>query len=151
NGEVARRSVEAVARLVDEELADWIAAEVAFPSTMVDRITPVTTPADVERIHERLGVHDAWPVASEPFTQWVIEDRFPAGRPPYEQVGATLVTDVHAYEAIKLRLLNAGHQAVAYIGRPAAYVVADAAVSAPRTAPGVARASAREVGPPGAP
>ncbi|HTN59080.1 MAG TPA: mannitol dehydrogenase family protein, partial [Protaetiibacter sp.] len=59
NGEVARRSVEAVARLVDEELADWIAAEVAFPSTMVDRITPVTTPADVERIHERLGVHDA--------------------------------------------------------------------------------------------
>src|SRR5690606_36596267 len=79
NGEVARRSVEAVARLVDEELADWIAAEVAFPSTMVDRITPVTTPAAVDCVHERLGVHDAWPVASEPFTQWVIEDRFPAG------------------------------------------------------------------------
>ncbi|GMA89859.1 mannitol dehydrogenase family protein [Homoserinibacter gongjuensis] len=144
NGEVARRSVEAVARLVDEELADWIAAEVAFPSTMVDRITPVTTPADVERIHERLGVHDAWPVASEPFTQWVIEDRFPTGRPPYEQVGATLVTDVHAYEAIKLRLLNAGHQAVAYIGRLAGYELVDEAITDPRIAAWVRRYMERE-------
>jgi mannitol 2-dehydrogenase len=144
NGEVARRSVEAVARLVDEELADWIAAEVAFPSTMVDRITPVTTPADVDRIHERLGVHDAWPVASEPFTQWVIEDRFPAGRPPYEQVGATLVTDVHAYEAIKLRLLNAGHQAVAYIGRLAGYELVDEAITDPRIAAWVRRYMERE-------
>ncbi|HTN58465.1 MAG TPA: mannitol dehydrogenase family protein, partial [Protaetiibacter sp.] len=119
-------------------------AEVAFPSTMVDRITPVTTPADVERIHERLGVHDAWPVASEPFTQWVIEDRFPAGRPPYEQVGATLVTDVHAYEAIKLRLLNAGHQAVAYIGRLAGYELVDEAITDPRIAAWVRRYMERE-------
>jgi len=134
NGEVARRSVEAVARLADAELADWIAAEVAFPSTMVDRITPVTTPADVERIHERLGVDDAWPVASEPFAQWVIEDRFPAGRPPYEAVGATLVDDVHAYEAIKLRLLNAGHQALAYIGMLAGHRLVDEAVADRRIA-----------------
>jgi len=144
NGEVARRSVEAVARLVDGELADWIAAEVAFPSTMVDRITPVTTPADVERVHERLGVDDAWPVASEPFTQWVIEDRFPAGRPPYEAAGATLVADVHAYEAIKLRLLNAGHQAVAYIGRLAGYRLVDEAIVDPRIAAWVRRYMERE-------
>jgi mannitol 2-dehydrogenase len=144
NGEVARRSVEAVARLVDAELADWIAAEVAFPSTMVDRITPVTTPADVERIHDRLGVDDAWPVASEPFAQWVIEDRFPAGRPPYEEAGATLVDDVHAYEAIKLRLLNAGHQAVAYIGRLAGYELVDEAIADPRIATWVRRYMERE-------
>lgn len=144
NGEVARRSVEAVARLVDSELADWIAAEVAFPSTMVDRITPVTTPADVARIHERLGLDDAWPVASEPFTQWVIEDRFPAGRPPFEEVGATLVPDVHAYEAIKLRLLNAGHQAVAYIGRLAGYRLVDEAITDHRIAAWVRRYMERE-------
>lgn len=121
NGAVARSSVEAVARLVDEELADWIVREVAFPSTMVDRITPVTVAADQERIRQRLGVLDAWPVAAEPFEQWVIEDRFPAGRPDFEAVGATVVTDVHAYETIKIRLLNGGHQAVAYIGQLAGH------------------------------
>lgn len=147
NGEVALRSVEAVARLVDAELADWIAADVAFPSTMVDRITPVTTPADVERIHDHLSVDDAWPVASEPFTQWVIEDRFPTGRPPFEQVGATLVDDVHEYEAIKLRLLNAGHQALAYIGRLAGYVLVDEAVADPRIAAWVRRYMEQEAVP----
>lgn len=139
NGEVARRSVEAVARLADEELADWIVADVAFPSTMVDRITPVTTPTEVERIHARLGVDDAWPVASEPFAQWVVEDRFPGGRPPLEEVGVTLVDDVHAYEAIKLRLLNGGHQALAYIGRLAGYELVDEAVRDPRIAAWVRR------------
>lgn len=144
NGEVALRSVEAVARLVDAELADWIAAEVAFPSTMVDRITPVTTPAEVARIHERLGVDDAWPVASEPFAQWVVEDRFPAGRPPLEEVGVTLVDDVHAYESIKLRLLNGGHQALAYIGRLAGHVLVDEAVRDERIAAWVRRYMERE-------
>src|SRR5690606_8378643 len=147
NGEVARRSIEAVARLVDPELADWIAAEVAFPSTMVDRITPVTTPADVARIHERLGVDDAWPVASEPFTQWVIDDRFPAGRPPLEQAGAMLVDDVEAYEAIKLRLLNAGHQALAYIGRLAGYELVDETVADERIVAWVRRYMEREAVP----
>lgn len=121
NGEVARHSVEAVARMVDPELADWIASVVAFPSTMVDRITPVTADADVERIRVRLGVEDAWPVASEPFAQWVVEDDFPAGRPDFAAAGATVVTDVHAYENIKIRLLNGGHQAIAYIGQLAGY------------------------------
>ena len=68
-----------MARLVDPELADWIAATVAFPCTMVDRITPATTPADGDRIRQALGLEDAWPVASEPFTQWVVEEHFPAG------------------------------------------------------------------------
>jgi len=132
NGAVARRSVEAVARLVDDELADWIAAEVAFPSTMVDRITPVTVEDDIERIHERLGIHDAWPVAAEPYEQWVIEDDFPTGRPAWESVGATVVSDVHAYEAIKIRLLNGGHQAIAYIGQLAGHVYVHDALSDPR-------------------
>jgi mannitol 2-dehydrogenase len=134
NGDVARRSVEGVARLVDPELADWIGASVAFPSTMVDRITPVTTQADIERIETELGVHDAWPVASEPFTQWVIEDVFSDGRPPWEEVGATLVADIEPYEAIKLRLLNASHQAVAYIGQLMGYEYVHEAVADPRIA-----------------
>ncbi len=132
NGAVARLSVEAVARLADPALADWIASEVAFPSTMVDRITPVTIEADRERIRERLSVEDAWPVASEPFAQWVIEDNFPLGRPAFEAVGATVVDDVHSYEAIKIRLLNGGHQAVAYVGQLAGYTFVHEALGDPR-------------------
>ncbi len=134
NGAVARRSVEAVARLVDPGLADWIAATVAFPSTMVDRITPVTTAVDAARVRTRLGVEDAWPVACEPFTQWVIEDRFPAGRPAFEAAGVTLVEDVEEFEAIKLRLLNGGHQAIAYIGRLAGHELVHEALGDPRIA-----------------
>ncbi|MDT0158798.1 mannitol dehydrogenase family protein [Microbacterium sp. ARD32] len=134
NGTVARRSVEAVARLVDGDLADWIGGNVAFPSTMVDRITPVTVDADIDRIHERLGVHDAWPVASESFEQWVIEDDFPAGRPDYAAAGATVVADVHAYEAIKIRLLNGGHQAIAYVGQLAGHVYVHDALNDTRLA-----------------
>ncbi len=132
NGAVARLSVEAVARLTDPALADWIASEVAFPSTMVDRITPVTIEADRERIRERLSVEDAWPVASEPFAQWVIEDNFPLGRPAFEAVGATVVDDVHSYEAIKIRLLNGGHQAVALVGQLAGYTFVHEALGDPR-------------------
>jgi mannitol 2-dehydrogenase len=132
NGAVARQSVAAVARLADPALADWISSEVAFPSTMVDRITPVTVSTDRERIRERLHVEDAWPVASEPFTQWVVEDRFPTGRPPLESVGATVVADVHPYEAIKIRLLNGGHQAIAYVGQLAGYTYVHEALADPR-------------------
>lgn len=134
NGIVARRSVEAVARLVDAELADWIATEVSFPSTMVDRITPVTVQADRDRIQVRLGVGDAWPVAAEPFEQWVIEDDFPTGRPDFAAAGATLVSDVHVYETMKIRLLNGGHQAIAYIGQLAGYEYVHAAMGDPRLA-----------------
>lgn len=131
NGAVARSSVEAVARLVDAELADWVSSEVAFPSTMVDRITPVTVEADIERIRERFGIEDAWPVATEPFEQWVIEDDFPAGRPDLGSVGATMTSDVHAYEAIKIRLLNGGHQAIAYIGQLAGHEYVHEALAEP--------------------
>jgi mannitol 2-dehydrogenase len=131
NGGVARLSVEGVARLVDPDLADWIAAEVAFPSTMVDRITPVTTPEDAARVAAASGVTDAWPVSCEPFAQWVVEDRFPAGRPPFEEAGVTFVDDIDAYEAIKLRLLNGAHQAMAYAGQLAGHVFVDEACRDP--------------------
>jgi mannitol 2-dehydrogenase len=116
NGEIARQTVTAYAELVDPELAAWIDQSVSFPNGMVDRITPTTTDADRALVAERFGVADAWPVMAEPFTQWVIEDDFPLGRPSYERVGAQLVTDVRPYELIKLRLLNAGHQMLAYTG-----------------------------------
>ncbi|MES2169494.1 MAG: mannitol dehydrogenase family protein [Actinomycetota bacterium] len=116
NGTVARGSFTAFAELRDPELAAWITAEVSFPNCMVDRITPVTTDEVREWITETYGTRDPWPVASEGFTQWVLEDDFPLGRPPYEQVGVQLVADVTPYEHLKLRLLNASHQAMAYFG-----------------------------------
>ncbi len=119
NGEVARRSFTTYARLKDPELAAWIEEQVRFPSSMVDRITPGTTDADRAMVSEALGVTDGWPVVCEPFTQWVLEDDFvggPDGRPPLEDAGVQLVADVEPYELMKLRLLNAGHQALAYLG-----------------------------------
>jgi mannitol 2-dehydrogenase len=117
NGDLARRSFAAFAALRDPELGEWVAAEVAFPNSMVDRITPVTTDDDRAELARRFGVEDAWPVVCEPWTQWVLEDAFPAGRPPLEDVGVQLVADVAPYELMKLRLLNAGHQVLAHLGR----------------------------------
>ena len=116
NGHLARTVFTAFAALRDPELARWITENVHFPDSMVDRITPVTTNEDRELLHDRLGVVDYWPVVCEPFTQWVLEDDFPLGRPPLERVGVQLVGDVAPYELMKLRLLNAGHQAIAYFG-----------------------------------
>lgn len=121
NGHVAQRVYTAFARLDDPELAEWIAANVGFPNCMVDRITPATTEADIAMVRDELGVEDAWPVVCEPFTQWVLEDSFALGRPPYEMVGVQMVSDVRPYELMKLRLLNAGHQAIAYFGYLAGY------------------------------
>ncbi len=116
NGDITRQAITAFAALVDPELAAWIASAVSFPNGMVDRITPTTTDADRALVAETFGVADAWPVMAEPYTQWVIEDEFPLGRPAFEEVGAQLVPDVRPYELIKLRLLNAGHQVLAYTG-----------------------------------
>ncbi|RKS68498.1 mannitol 2-dehydrogenase [Motilibacter peucedani] len=128
NGDVARRCFTSFAALRDPELAAWVGAEVCFPNSMVDRITPVTTEDDRAEVRERFGIDDAWPVVCEPFTQWVLEDRFGAGRPPYEDAGVQLVSDVEPYELMKLRLLNASHQAIAYFGYLAGYrLVHDAA------------------------
>ena len=109
------------AGLRDPDLGRWVENEVAFPSTMVDRIVPATSDADRAAIADRLGVSDAWPVMTEPFTQWVIEDRFSNGRPRFEDAGAELVADVAPYELMKLRLLNASHSTLAYLGYLAGY------------------------------
>jgi mannitol 2-dehydrogenase len=114
NGDVARRAFTAFATLRDPDLGAWVERAVSFPNSMVDRITPMTTPADVDLLQDRFGVADAWPVVCEPFAQWVVEDRFPTGRPPWEDAGVQLVADVTPYEAMKLRLLNGSHQALAY-------------------------------------
>ena len=147
NGTVLRDAVLTLARLRDPALAEWIAAEISFPSTMVDRITPVTTPADVAALAERHGIADAWPVFCETFTQWVIEDRFVAGRPAWEQVGAQFVADVAPYEFMKLRLLNASHLAVAGLGRLAGYVTIDEAMADPLMTRYMTALMDRETGP----
>jgi mannitol 2-dehydrogenase len=114
NGDLSKRVFIAFARLRDHELADWIEASVKFPNSMVDRITPQTTDADRTEVRERFGVEDQWPVVCEPYMQWVLEDSFAAGRPPYEEAGVQVVDAVEPYELMKLRLLNASHQALCY-------------------------------------
>jgi mannitol 2-dehydrogenase len=121
NGHAARRSFVAFATLLDPELGRYVRDSVAFPNSMVDRITPVTTDEDRDEVGKRFGVDDGWPVVCEPFTQWALEDAFPAGRPPFEDAGVQVVADVEPYELMKLRLLNASHQALCYFGYLAGY------------------------------
>ncbi|WP_152352498.1 mannitol dehydrogenase family protein [Brachybacterium subflavum] len=123
NGDLAKRMILAYAQLRDESglhgdapMAPWIDEHVAFPNCMVDRITPVTAESDIEMISREYDVQDAWPVVSEDFVQWVLEDSFPLGRPAWEEVGVQMVEDVEPYELMKLRLLNCSHQAIAYFG-----------------------------------
>jgi mannitol 2-dehydrogenase len=121
NGYLTKRVFTAFARLRDPELGDWVEREVCFPNSMVDRITPVTTDADRAEVRERFGIQDRWPVVCEPYTQWVLEDAFRAGRPPYEQVGVQVVDQVEPYELMKLRLLNGSHQAMCYFAYLSGY------------------------------
>jgi fructuronate reductase len=131
NGATARNVVTRVAELRDPDLGRWVEGEVAFPSTMVDRIVPATTDEDRARVAARLGVEDAWPVVTEPFSQWVIEDHFPSGRPRFEDSGATMVADIAPFELAKLRLLNGSHSTLAYLGYLAGYeTIADAVADA---------------------
>ena len=116
NGDLTRAMVMSFAQSADPDLAAWIGEHVAFPNSMVDRITPVTTKEDIEHVAELIGLQDAWPVVCEPFFQWVIEDHFTDGRPPLDAAGVQLVVDVAPYELMKLRLLNGSHQALAYFG-----------------------------------
>jgi mannitol 2-dehydrogenase len=129
NGDYARQAVVGFARLTDPGLATWIDTSVSFPNCMVDRITPSTTDADREAVHREFGIEDAWPVPAEPFTQWIVEDEFPTGRPALESVDVQFVDDVGPYELMKLRLLNASHQAIAYFGTPLGYVLVDEALA----------------------
>jgi fructuronate reductase len=116
NGKTCGRIVSRFAELRSSELGAWVAASVKFPSTMVDRIVPATTDADRPIVKEAAGIDDAWPIMTEPFTQWVIEDDFVSGRPPFETVGAQLVAEVEDYERMKLRMLNGSHSTLAYLG-----------------------------------
>ncbi|MCK1714868.1 MULTISPECIES: mannitol dehydrogenase family protein [unclassified Bradyrhizobium] len=121
NGHTVQRIVTQFAALRSKELGKWIADTATFPSTMVDRIVPETTDADRDAVSAALGLRDAWPVMTEPFTQWVVEDRFAAGRPDLAAAGVELVADVKPFELMKLRLLNASHSALAYLGYLAGY------------------------------
>jgi mannitol 2-dehydrogenase len=121
NGDLTQRVFTSFARLRDPELGAWVEREVRFPNSMVDRITPATTDADRAEVRDRFGIDDRWPVVCEPYTQWVLEDTFTAGRPPYEDAGVQVVDDVEPYELMKLRLLNASHQALAYFAYLAGY------------------------------
>ncbi|MBP1208325.1 mannitol 2-dehydrogenase [Duganella sp. 1411] len=116
NGDVLRKMLLAFTALGDPALSEWVAHNAAFPNSMVDRITPATTDEHRALLRERFGLADAWPVMTEPFLQWVIEDHFPGGRPAWELVGAQMTADVLPYEKMKLRLLNAGHQSLCYLG-----------------------------------
>jgi mannitol 2-dehydrogenase len=122
NGNVARRAFTAYAELVDPGLAQWMRDNIRFPNSMVDRITPATTPDVTEQLETDFGVTDAWPVS------WVLEDDFGDGRPPLEEAGVQVVDDVAPYEMMKLRLLNASHQSLCYFAYLAGYrMVHDAA------------------------
>ncbi len=129
NGNLTRKMVLGFAHKQDPELADWMESEVCFPNAMVDRITPVTTAADIEYLENEMGLRDEWPVTCEPFTQWVIEDNFSNGRPAWEKVGAQFVPDVTPYEKMKLRLLNAGHSVLGILGSIQGYETIDECVS----------------------
>ncbi|UVK39904.1 mannitol dehydrogenase family protein [Mesorhizobium sp. AR10] len=131
NGATLHRLLAEFATLRSPDLARHIADGVAFPSSMVDRIVPATTDADRARIASQLGVEDAWPVMTEPFCQWVIEDDFPAGRPAWEKFGVTMVSDVRPSEDMKLRLLNGAHSAIAYLGLLSGHDTVDRAFADP--------------------
>jgi mannitol 2-dehydrogenase len=114
NGRATSAAVIGLARLQDSSFAGWIARNVAFPNSMVDCITPATGGRERKLVLDRFGIEDAAPVVCEPFRQWVLEDRFPQGRPAFELVGAQFVADVAPYELMKLRILNGGHATIAY-------------------------------------
>jgi fructuronate reductase/mannitol 2-dehydrogenase len=147
NGEAARAAVVGFARLYDEDLARWIDDNVTFPGSMVDRITPQTTVQDREDVARRFGVDDRWPVITEPFSQWVLEDAFCNGRPPLERVGVQFVPDVSHHELMKTRLLNASHSAMGHLGTLAGHGHVHEVLADPVLHRYVTRLMAEEIGP----
>ncbi len=121
NGRTVKRVIDRYAMLLDPDFGRWVTEHVACPASMVDRIVPATTDEDRARISALLGVEDRWPVVTEPFLQWVVEDHFPAGRPDLAASGVELVRDVTPFEHMKLRLLNGSHSTIAYLGYLAGY------------------------------
>ncbi len=131
NGQRLRDAVLAMAHAHDAALADWIATEGAFPQTMVDRIVPATTSDDIAALEQRLGVEDQAMVKTEPFLQWVIEDRFCGPRPDFAGLGVQLTAEVAPWEEAKLRLLNGAHSGIAYLGGLAGIEFVDQFVDLP--------------------
>jgi mannitol 2-dehydrogenase len=131
NGAVVRKAILSFAKLADPKFAEWIAHNVHFPSSMVDRITPRTVHEDIEAILEKYGIEDGVPVVTETFIQWVLTDDFSLGRPDYADAGVQLVDDVVPYELMKLRLLNCSHQGLAYFPWLAGYRLVDEAAKNP--------------------
>ncbi|MBC8129459.1 MAG: mannitol dehydrogenase family protein [Rhizobiaceae bacterium] len=131
NGPTVHRIVSQYAGLLDGALGRFVENDVAFAGTMVDRIVPATSADDIAEIGRMIGIEDAWPVVTEPFTQWVIEDRFPTGRPDFGSVGAEMVSDVEPFERMKLRMLNGAHSSLAYLGYLAGYETVSSAMSNP--------------------
>ena len=131
NGHTLRGLVLAFAGRVDTALADWIANTCTFPNSMVDRIVPRTTPADVITVEQGLGLHDAWPVLAEPFLDWVVEDQFAAGRPDWALGGARFVVDAAPWEQLKLRMVNGAHSSIAYLSMLAGWATVDEAMAEP--------------------
>lgn len=129
NGRTLQGLVLAFARRVDPSLAEWIERGCTFPSSMVDRIVPATTDADRAQVAAALGHRDAWPAPAEPYLDWVVEDRFAAGRPDWHLAGARCVADASAWEQLKLRAVNGGHSALAYLGVMAGWRTVDEAVA----------------------
>lgn len=129
NGHVAKKMLLSFVEKAAPDLLKWIESNVSFPNSMVDRITPVTTPLDISNLYDATGIEDAWPVVCEPFMQWVIEDDFKLGRPAWERVGAQFVEDVEPYEKMKLSLLNAGHSLVGILGALMGYETIDESIS----------------------
>ena len=131
NGDVAKSALLAFAEMRDSGLRRWIEDNVAFPNSMVDRITPTTTELDRAMVRDTFGVEDSWPVMAEPFRQWVLEDQFCDSRPPWELVGVQLAEDVTPFEITKMRLLNGGHLAVGYLAALLGYEFVHEAVADP--------------------
>jgi fructuronate reductase len=131
NGAVTKTVVQDFAALLDETLGDWINSQVDFATSMVDRITPRTTDEDRALVQQACGYVDAYPVATEPFSEWVISGGFPAGRPRWEEAGATIVAEVEPFEQRKLWLLNGSHSMLAYAGSIRGHSTIDEAIADP--------------------
>jgi mannitol 2-dehydrogenase len=131
NGDTARTAISTVAEARSAGLARYVERSCTFPNSMVDRITPQTREEDRTWLRDEVGIDDAWPVVCESFRQWVIEDDFPAGRPPWETVGVLFTDRVHDWELYKLRMLNASHSCMAYLAALAGIVFVDEAMGVP--------------------
>ncbi|PSN17970.1 mannitol dehydrogenase [filamentous cyanobacterium CCP5] len=139
NGDMVGHMLTAFAQHQNPDLGTWIEQQVAFPNCMVDRITPATTPGDLAMVADQFEIDDAWPVVAEPFTQWVVEDRFCHDRPDLESVGVQMTDDVHPYEMMKIRLLNASHLLLGYLGSLKGYTYAHEAMADEQIRQAIAR------------